>query len=716
MNHQVQDPVVRTVKERERFFCPISDCPHERAVKKGYLTYRGYKNHFMTYHLQSETVGFMSRLDWGSPGFRKGLIYLAFKHFRQEKVRFIVLAGGLVSFPHLKPQLTKTSLRALANEYGFKDIHDKDGTVIVKATDRAQDRLFDEWVTGIDNAIPQLRIKGRKFVRIYIVTSPAPNYDGWVGSEIARRLARRRPDIRFWGERSVRFPLKLQNKVIWVLNPLKASWRGKYFSTAVDRLIEDELKQTSQSLPDLWVVGCTASSLQRPEGEKPRPHISLPALHKLQEVHTAENQVGIRVVEFIPQTDRFLVRNYTFKDHTANERQWIPKPESANKLQRRIVSTLRESGPSTIGMLEDALGVPRGQISDAISKLNKKGYEPQIQLDEDSQLYDFCSWWIQNRLAYPMGDPKELREETILGFGCLHAGSIFSEYRFFVEEVPKLILQHGTTVLVGAGDFIEGLEWDLDKKGETMRGWNYTQQESLAAHMISSVMLKVFRVRLEEGLQGFKKRKPSAERLKAITETALPTFFYKEGNHDGWLKRKGITPLSKFRPALVRCLVKGIEKILSEHGLELSGLDRIAISKVVYGEVHQLPSGLGLTIRHPHMARALTSSLRAQHTLASADTPIVVLANFHVAIAVEQWDSGQGQRVALQAGAIVWRTSFEHLRLKRLDIGVGHLRVLSNQEGRIVMTETAFFGGGDRIELKNELLLDNFMAELGIES
>ena len=496
--------------------------------------------------------------------------------------------------------------------------------------------------------------------------------------------------------------------------PLKASWRGKYYSTPADRLIEDEIKQTSQDMPDLWVIGCGASSLQRPKGEKPRPYISLPGLHQLQEVHTSENQTGIRVVEFVPQTNEFLVRTFNFKDYAANERKWIPDPEKATDLQLQAVSALKSEGPHTVGMLEDALRVPRGQIAAAIKELNEVGYQPSIILDEVSQLYDFNSWWIQNRLSYPEIDPKDLNEETILSFGCLHAGSIYTEYRWFVEEVPRIILEQGSTTLVAAGDLIEGLEWNLDKKGEVMAGLNYTQQERLAASMICSVMLQVFEARLREELEGYRKRKPSADELQAAVESSLLDLYFIPGNHCGWVKGKGITPLSTFQPALIKCLTRSIEDVLEKLGLELPGLNQIVEDKVVEGKVHTLPSGLGLTVLHPFMARALTSSLRAQHALDASDTQVVVLANFHVAISVEQWDSDLGQRVALQCGSIVWKTEFEENKLKRLDVGVVHVRVLSNQEGRILITETAFFGGGEKEAYENELLLQRFMEDIGI--
>jgi len=695
---------------------------------------------------QSETIGLMSRLDWGSPGFRQGLVDLAFQHFEKEGVRFAILAGGLVSYPHLK-RLTGDNemlLNLWEEEFGGDydlegdELAEEEGVVSDEAGERAEgvesgedeesgddgeferekkpsrkerleqarQILFDRWAETIAEMLPKL--SGGK--RIYIVTSPAPNYDGWIGREIARRLTVQRPDIRYWGQESVQIPLKYQNKIVWVLGPEKASWRSKYFSTAVDRLIEDEEKQTSRALPDLWIVGCTASSLQRPKGEKKRPYISVPALHRLQGINTAENQVGIRVVEFFPQ-GHFLVRNHTFKDYTAHERQWIPDPEGT-PMQKGIVAGLKSKDAMTIGMLEDALQMSRQEIAEAIEALNASGYEPRILLDEDSQLYDFDRTWIETELKYPMVAADTCQEDTLLNWGCLHAGSVFSEYRFFVHEVPKIMLRQGSKVLVGCGDLIEGLEHDLDKRGETMAGMNYTDMENLAAWMISRVMLKVFEVRLDEALQSFKEKAPGRPELRSLVNECLVTFLYREGNHDAWVLKRGVVPLAVFGPALVSYLTGGVAVILKERRLKLPDLQNITETKVCYGEVHTLPSGVPVTLLHPFMARALTSSLRAQQMLEQAKTPVVVGANFHVAINVDQWDSDFGQRVAQQVGSIVWKTEFEHGKLKTLDVGVGHLRILSC-EGRILMTESAFFSEGTSQEThKNGELLLRFMDTL----
>lgn len=719
MNHtKAVEPTKQKVGKRIHFFCPIADCPDPKATQKGYATRRSYEHHFKLYHLQSETIGLMSRLDWGSPGSRAGLQKRAAKECRLENVPFVALAGGMISFPHLRKQLTDRALDKLWNEIWGPDYEGEKKPPRSERVEVARDQLLRDWADALAKFIPKFKSNNGHPIRIYLITSPAVNYDGPIGRELAHLLVRRRRDIRYLGEARARIPLKRQNKVLGILVPEKASWRSKYFSTAVDRLIEDEESQTSEALPDLWVVGCTAGSLQRPRGEKKRPYISLPALHLLQGVHTAENQIGIRFVEFTPDSNDFLVRTYNYKDLTAREREFIPVPKQASEIQQKVVAIIKAKGPHTIGMLEDVLRVQRSQISAEITALNKSRYRPLIEFDDDSQRYDFDPEWIQRKLVYPPLPTRDVREDRILAFGCLHTGSIYSEYRFFVNEVPQLMLRRGSNVLIGAGDIIEGLEHDLDRRGEVMPGFNnWTVQEMLASHLVCEVMIKVFKARLDEALKATKTGKLFGRRLEKAVNAFLPTFLWIEGNHDAWTRKRGHIPLATFSRDLVSYLADGLWNALAtERKLILPNLNGIAKAHVLQGEVQQLASGLKVTVLHPSMPRATTSSLRAQHMLDMARTPLVVGANFHIAVDVERWESDLGQRTAMQVGSIVWKTEFEHSRLKVLDVGVGTLRVLSHT-GRILMTETSFFGEGtEGKEYGSEEILTNFLQSIGVQS
>src|SRR3989344_660363 len=466
---------------------------------------------------KGETVGLMSRIDYMSPGYRQGLIEAAFQVFEDRNVRFIALHGGLVSAPHIKQYLRQFRGKELAER---------------KAT------LPEEIAQHLKEALPRLHDEGGRLVKIYIVTSPAVNYDGVYGLEIARRLSELRSDIIAWGEESARFPLKYQGKDFWAILPRKAAWASMYFSTRPERLIREKISQSPQDLPMLWVSDCGAVNLVRPSGELSRPYISPPALHRLQEVTTSENQVGVRVVEFYPGSDEFLVDTYNFKDIVSNEREAIPNPEGASQAQLDIIAQLRK-GPMTIGMLETATRHSRTRLKEELEAYDRLQLQPSIMYSEDSKRYDFCAKWIQSKLRHKLPSQQDLTEEKFLAFGCLHAGSVYSQYRFFVEQVPELIIRQGIKFLVGAGDYIEGLKHNLILRGEVLGAMNYTDQETFAAKLVGAVMVKVFRSRFEKLMKSKKRKRPSREKLEGMVKRSMLDYLHWRGNHDEWVEEFG---------------------------------------------------------------------------------------------------------------------------------------------------------------------------------
>ncbi|MEX1061609.1 MAG: hypothetical protein WEC39_00625, partial [Patescibacteria group bacterium] len=206
------DPIVREADGRKRYFCPVEGCKSEKATLQGYAKRTSYTRHFADFHVKTEKVGIISRLDYWSSGFRQGAINNVFDWFRHEKVNFVILAGGLVALPHRKKQFTAHGLAEVAREHGLwieKVVGKRKKKKVVRTEDieAARKFLLDDAAEGLANSIPRMK-SGAGYVKIYMVTSPASNYDGWTGAEVARRLVKLRSDIRFWGERSARFPLK----------------------------------------------------------------------------------------------------------------------------------------------------------------------------------------------------------------------------------------------------------------------------------------------------------------------------------------------------------------------------------------------------------------------------------------------------------------------------------------------------------------------------
>ena len=641
-------------------------------------------------------IGLISRVDYKMSGYRAGLLELAYEIFAEEAVHFIVLNGGLVSKNNIIQRIRELTAGQRMEDRSY----------II-------DSYLNEAAKELAVAIPKLKKPGKEneFVRLYITTSPL--HDGHYGEEIARRLVALRPhDIRQDNSGGARLTLKGLNKVVWFINPKKNRLPSKFYSTTAEREITDKEGQTTQGYPDMWIVGGGASAVFKPKGEKKRPYGTIPAISRPEEVITAENQVGLAILDFPPNNGTHSVRLYSFKDLVSNERRFITGiKDGATEFHKKIVETIKESGAMTVGLLSDALQVSREKISESIKflvepeSLSRKTW-PGLHYNESSQRYDFYLDWLQEKLRYPWA--SDFKEDKILFFGCLHAGYTTTDYEYIVKDLPLVALERDIDVICGLGDFVAGLAHDFMHSGEIIGSLNVTEQETFAAELVGTLMCKVFNERYKKFMG---KENPST-----LVEKLLPYFVCIQGNHDMWPKRHGITPLVVFKDKLVGLLRAYLSKIFINEG---SSFDIVSIltKKIVEVDqcaaVYKLPSGLSMELYHPHMPSGGTTSLRAQKMIeVSPESQIIGGANFHTAIVVHKWQPDIGQRVAAQAGTLVIYTHFEHHKLKVVDFGVVYLRTCSRNE-RIIVTESAFYGKShlskprvkwtNIAELKNEL-------------
>ncbi len=656
-------------------------------------------------------IGFFSRIDYGSKGFRSGLLQCAAKVFVEEGVHFVVLAGGLVNERVLKEEL-RARLKGCKAEDG------------VSAADKRADierHFYNECVNYLVEHIPHIQSPDptKKWCKIYIVTSPA--YDGEMGNVIAYRLARHRRDIIHWGEGEATLPTKQAGRDVCVLTASKTAWlRGDYYSTPVERVIKDHLKKTKRLSASLTVVGCFGSDIQKPKGESKVAYCALPVLHEFYETRTgSENQIGVIVVEYAQGSDVPTERTYSFNDVVANERQFIGAPKDVTKRQLAVVEALKRRGSLTVGLLAHELGFKnRSKLQEDIDKLNlvkASGDWPGLVLDGGSHKYDFNPEWIREHLVYKQ-DKGDFREDSLVAFACLHAGCITTDYDFFVNEVPKVMLARGSKILVGAGDFIEGLKHDLILK-EVYGGLDYTRQEKFSASLVAEVLLRVFKGNLLPLIAS--RVRVSDEILRGWVNDSLPTFIYISGNHCQWTVSYGFHALETFGCELRETVIKGVRKVLDDCKVQLSGVAGLVRSKIIETSSYKLPnSGLKIEIFHPHMSRTKTTSIRPQEMMGFAkdSTAVVVGGNFHVAESVGEWSRLTGQRKCLQVGTIKWTSGFEANKLKIVDKGVGYLRV-KTLNGRIVMTEVAFYGSDPPSKpLSNEDILTDLKHRFNITS
>ena len=666
-------------------------------------------------------IGFVSRIDFGSKGFRQSAVRESFRILeKDEGTHFNVLVGGLVAqkaiVEQMKAYVKEKSAKLAPKERAARRAEFEESFLRKCARELA--KIIPE-VRGSDPENP----KNERILDLFIVTSPA--FDGEVGERIAHLLAEERKDVRVGDNPgSERLVVKYVDKVIWILTPVKAVWmRGDYYSTAAERVIKDKIKQTSQGSPDCYVVCGFGSSIHKPKGELRYQYFSVPACHRLEDTRIAENQVGVSVLEYSADGRRRSYRTHSLKDLTSRELGFIVPPERASANQKKIIERLKVRGSLTPGIIKHDLGLSVKDIErEMASLMRKKTFRrngenwPGIYYQEHGRKYYFDLDYIQNRLRYaPLVGP--FQEDRIVGFACLHAGSVETDYNFFVNRVPEIILTQNAQLLVGAGDIIEGNEHDLMIKGEVIGGADNTVQEKWAANMIGMVISKVFKTRFDQAMQGVDKDKLNSEKIIELVKAALLVFNVIPGNHDLWSKKHGHNPLEIFRSTLEAYLNAHIQNTLSGYKLPFVPVGHIVGERVISESVHQLPSGLKLSVQHPHLSRAKTTSIRPQEMLEFGKRmgcQVTIGANFHVGEIVNEWDMDLGQCVCMELGTIKHGSNFERNKMKTVDQGVGSLKIVSKGQ-RIIMTEGVFDGEDNPGPPINNLdVINMFLQKIGI--
>jgi len=654
-------------------------------------------------------IGVISRLDYPVSGFRRGLLDAAFEAFRYWGVEFVVVAGGLISRVAFNERVRALVERENALQEAviatYLTLPEEERKKTIKPKREARSSIrgrilaneLDACAEELARYMPHLEKAPGMPAKIYIVTAPAPSYDGKIGRQVANRLTELRHDIRFWREESARFAIPFPGRPInpredmWVVLPYRGVWRNKDESTSTDRVIEDkELQSHQPDPPGFYIGGCPATSYMRPPGELARARLSSPGISSPEDVKTTENQVGALILEVEPGY-RYPKKVFiSFRDLESKERRSIVDPDGASKTQRAILAEIKNR-PSTIGMLEHNLPYAREEILEEIHAYGTAGFRPAIVLKEGSGEYDVDMSYLQLELRHVLPPLHTLVRDAFCVFGCLHAGYPKTQYRYFTEQVPLLMLDNDIRIFVGAGDFVAGINHDLDRRGEVIHGLNVTEQEALAAELVLTVLLSVFKARFNAALkQKTWKEQCTAKRIRRMVDETLPYFLFWPGNHDTWSLPKGYTPLVHFTAYLLHFLEYEVRSYLRRLRLPVDFFVMDAVPQhVTETKRHAFASKLILGLHHPSMARTLTSARCRQALSYRGDCKVVALANFHTATELQRWDAELGQRVAFQVGTLATETEFEDGKMKRCDCGVGVLETYSH-EGRIIATRSFF--------------------------
>lgn len=706
-------------------------------------------------------VGLMSRICYGSPGCRLGLVKAGRERLEEEGTHFDVLAGGLLSGPDMKKRIK----RELADEKKKFVIADRKAREAEKRlhgpgskskrkdaraeapkrplpersrfdAKKAEEKILDEIAKELADFIPKRVFPGtQKPVRLYIIVSPLASYDGEYGPVIAEKLTEIRNDIRFLVNPDEHLPLvpapHPDFQSLACLVPVTSTFKNKYDSAPVDYVLQDYLNRASKITASVVVVGCFGSHIYIPKGERnSQAIISVPNLHKTQyKKSTAENQVGVVVLEFTTDGELF-VTNHNCNSGVLNERSSIAISEKYSETERTLLELFRDKEQSwwTSGLMWERLALNAGgkspiaqdEIEKTMQRIVKKSDEmhlkPPISYDgARSGRYYIDSRWLEKNLRYPWPEAP-LQTDRIVFFACLHALSKKTDHKFFVNETARVMLKHNANILIGAGDFIEGREHGLPEQGAVIAGADYTQQEKFAAVCVAEPMLRVFEHRFDKALPYGKT--VTSEDVAALILSSLVFFGYRPGNHCEWTQRHGVNPLEKFNDTLVKCLTEKIAEHIAKKKLPLPpNLGELVESRIFRRNEMELPSGLTLRLDHLHMGGSETKTLNNQRLLRSRKAQVIIHGNFHVFSCQDRFEPKIGQRAVCEAGTLKRNhpedSDFESNKGKVVDPGLGFVEVTSKNKG-IVRTRRAQFAPTEPfIPFDNEEYLRKHARDVG---
>jgi len=581
--------------------------------------------------------GLISRIDFPAEGFRRGLLDLAARDLARSDVQFVVLAGGLVDGRGIRTKgmelrrriaQARRLLSALVDRngefIGDDDEYDESQRLqseIVRFQGYLDEMLPENLAARLAELVPVFHNRAGKVIKLYVF--PSPVYDREVGEDAARLLADlRSDDIRVYRSGGDRLQISQTDGIIEVLVPTKAAWRSKYYSTPVQRLLEDRMNRSHEALPDLFVIGGFGSTLTKPQGEAVRPYVSAPALSVLGDNIVNENQVGARVITLVRGHRDPVTLNLSYKDRIMNEQLSIKLPRNMPALRRRVVQVIIDNGdPMTVGQLADTTGIDRETLETELAALQNKSDRrpaswPGLRYHGGSKRWGLDRYWLREHLTYP-DLPDNTVVDSIVAIGCPHTGSVYTDIPFQLEYVTKALLENDADALALVGDLIEGLKHGLAVKGEVIGGMNNTAQEELAGRIYAKITLKVAIARMEKLLAARRsesRTKINADELRELLLKAIVQVLIIAGNHDEWVLEMGFTPLVKLKEVWAREVFRGLCGYLNGKHLFVEDLYELVESKIVEPVDGKaiLPSGLRVDLLHPHMGRAATHSGKPQ--------------------------------------------------------------------------------------------------------
>lgn len=653
-------------------------------------------------------INALSSVYWGNHGARAGLLRLPFEVALNDiGFHYSVINGGLIDGRSINEQVRRETEHITGK-----------GSKEKKADIRFQ--IIENRAYELANIIPRVekpvvKKNDSPFLGIYII--PSLMIDGHIGSEILMLLQPLRKDLHIYRmgcdytylKKNQPTPEEIEagqvGQIVGWLNPKTSDFRSKYASAPVDNAFSRTERTSTKTLPAFWMVGGYGSNLIEPRGgSRKRDVVAQPVLHiptprEVGAVSVDMNQIGFQIVESEPDGIHRTIHFHSLRDIVHNENQLIQAPDESNKLQKRIINTLKnQDGGLSVGMIAQALKVDKDNIKNELDNLAKvevvNDKFPGLLFDKASARYAFKNDWFQNSLNYKLDYEKEKRKSiTRMIFGCAHFGSPTTDYYFMRHRFPEIALRHNIDIAELSGDAIQGLKHEYLAKGQVLSNMNYDDQVIFCGEAMATWIYEVFETRLRYYMSSVKINKTN---LTEIIKKCLIKFVYIKGNHDEWPEGIGSSPLSWLKTVIRDLLFLEIMKLLSTYKLYAENLMDIINEKIIYLwddkklDYIYFYDGIQIQLMHPHMGRASTTSLRLEHAMSSSNAQLVTIANFHTAVAVELWSQEVGQRVGIQAGTMMIGSRFEKNMMKNVDFGP-IIAKSDVYEGRIIKTEKVFY-------------------------
>lgn len=656
-------------------------------------------------------INALSSIYWGNYGARAGLLELAFQIALNDiGFHYSVINGGLIDGRGIN-ELVKEESRHITGK----------GSQEKKADIRFQ--IIENKAYELAGIIPRVekpvvKKNDSPFLGLYII--PSLMIDGHIGQEILLLLTDLREDLHIYRMGcdftylKKTFPTDKEvesgqvGQAIGWLNPKTSDFRSKYASAPIDNAFSRTERAGPKILPELWMVGGYGSNLIEPQGgSRKREVIAQPVLHmptprEVGAVSVDMNQIGFQIIEAQPDTSNRKIHAYSLRDYVHSEVQLVNAPDESNKLQKRIINTLKnKDGGLSVGLLAQALKSDKIQIKNELENLAKVEARsdtfPGLDFDKASARYNFRNDWFQKSLKYSFNLEKdEIKTITRLIFGCAHFGSPTTDYPFMRYKFPEIILRHNIGVVELAGDALQGLKHDYLEKGQIISNMNYDDQTIFAGEMMATSINDVFEARFK---YYFASTKITKTNLIDIIKKCLVKFVYIPGNHDEWPGNSGSYPLRWLKTVIRDLLFFSIIKFLASY--KIRGVDFLEVLDVINEKILYLADeknlarvyvhdGVIIELKHPHMGRAATTSLRLEHAMADSCGQLVSIANFHTAVGIELWGQEVGQRVGIQAGTMMIGSRFEKNMMKDVDFGPIVVKAYLYR-GRIIKTEKVFY-------------------------